>query len=109
MHPWRVAFFAAWICATWLLLTPIPPATGAEDLVLFDKLAHVGIFAVLATLARLGFRGREPAATFVALVAYALVIEIVQPLFGRAFDWLDLAAGALGALAAFLFPRRGAR
>lgn len=78
---WRLALLAAWLLATVGFLVPSTPGDGG--IAVSDKLEHVGVF-----------------------VAYALLIELVQPLTGRSFEMLDLGAGALGALVASLLPRR---
>lgn len=103
---WRAAFSVALLCGTWVLLSPAPPQTGAEGLPGFDKIAHVALLGLLAFLARMSFPLRAPAEAFIGLVLYATAIEIVQPVFGRAPEVLDLIAGALGAAVAFVVNRR---
>lgn len=106
---WRLAFAAALVATTWLMLTPSPPSTSGEALPGYDKLAHAAIFASLALLASRAFASRAGAQTFVALVGYATLIEIVQPLAGRAAEALDVVAGAVGAAVTFFLPHERQR
>lgn len=71
--------------------------------VLKDFLVHYGAYAFCGLLAAYGFR---PAAdknrAFVGLFTTGAVIEVIQPYFGRHFDWMDLAANSLGILTAIV-------
>lgn len=97
-----LAFTAGYLAiVTWLLLAPVgsmPQVSGG------DKLHHLLAFAVMVfpgVLAR-------PAAglkILAAAVAYGAIMECVQPHFGRAAEWLDLAADAAGALCGYLAAR----
>jgi len=80
----------------------------------FDKWVHTGLFAVLGFLFMLPFL-RSPLETsvkkqyllkvFLATLTWGLATELIQKYFisGRQFDWFDLAADSLGAVAALLF------
>jgi VanZ family protein len=78
----------------------------------FDKVVHVGVFALLAILFcwpvyRSGFATRERLHYFIkvsiAVSIWGLAIEFIQKYFvpGRSFDLIDWAADSLGALIAY--------
>jgi len=71
----------------------------------WDKLAHASAYALLALFLRAG--GLRPGAAWLLAVLYGASDELHQYFVpGRFSDPADLAADALGALAAFL-GRRG--
>ena len=97
--PWALALACALVAITWLATTPNPPRqidTG------WDKSNHLLAFAVLALLAdRLVTAwGRGMAARLTAwglVLAYGGLIELLQSQIpGRAAEWSDLFADALG-------------
>lgn len=102
---WKGLLFVALLAATWVLLTPAPPAVGS-GVAHVDKLQHALLFAALGLLAARAYATHPRAGVYAALVLYGLAIEIAQPRTGRAFDLLDAVADAVGALAVWLVPRR---
>ena len=63
---------------------------------------HFPLMAVVALLAALalGFDRRGRIRSFIFAIVFAYVLEVIQPWFGRAFEYQDFFHGALGALAA---------
>jgi VanZ family protein len=105
--PWRWAVVAAYMGAIFMASAgpgvTLPPGRG------WDKVLHAGAYAVLAALAAwAATRGRLRAATWRVLLAawvistaYGALDELHQYFVpGRQCDAADLAADALGALAA---------
>jgi hypothetical protein len=93
---------------SWLMFAPA--ATFREVHVWLahqDKLAHLGIFLLLAALVRWSIpaafeRTRLRFSFLLALGAYAALIETLQPLVGgagRAFEWGDMASNYGGVAA----------
>ena len=91
----RLGLALALLVATWLMLTPAPPAAAGQ---VNDKLAHLLTFAGLAFLAHAGWpqRGFSPR-LWLPLLAYGLAIEGLQYFVpGRSYslyDWLADASG----------------
>lgn len=104
---WRLLFLAAVAGALALLLVPLPPAEpGPPGTPHLDKVVHLALFAAQGFTGARAFPGR-PGRLFAALVALGAATELAQAFVpGRSPGALDLAADAVGALAAFL-PRRG--
>jgi len=85
-----------------------PPATGGPTVIFgvgTDKWLHLLAYAGLASAvayARLdaeGLSGRALLGVFLLVAAYGFGVELVQsPLPARAFDLVDAAANALGAI-----------
>lgn len=74
-----------------------------------DKWFHVALFAGLAMLLRWNFAGRvRPSVeSIIAATAVAFAIEVIQALINyRSAEWLDLLAGALGAVIGAATMRR---
>ena len=78
----------------------------------FDKVIHIGVFALLAILFcwpfhRSGFSRNERLQVFIkvplAVSIWGLTIEFIQKYFipGRSFDLLDWAADSIGAIISF--------
>ena len=98
---WRLAalFWAALIYAA----SSMPGGTVGIPAP-WDKLAHMSAYAVLALLLRAG--GLNPGLAWLLAVVYGASDELHQRFVpGRMSDWADLAAAALGALAAFVNKR----
>ena len=91
-----------------LSLTPDPPGQ-TMPFPWFDKLAHGAAYSVLGGLASLScfliFRQRIPGMIIAVTVtlAYGGVIELIQPIFARSGDWLDMLADFIGASVGILF------
>jgi hypothetical protein len=83
---------SGWLSAPWL------------DLPMLDKVAHAGLFGVLAALLR--YAGLPPRAAFVAAVAWGAIDELHQAFVpGRTPELADLAADAVGAVVALAAVR----
>ncbi|WP_290648994.1 VanZ family protein [Aquisalimonas sp.] len=76
----------------------IPLSIPDEALVPGDKLQHIAAYALLGLLAMLAFSSLPLAAiAAVAMVGLGVAIEVVQYFLPwRQFEWLDMAANALG-------------
>ena len=104
-HGVRTALLmCAWLAAA--VATHLPPSRMPKESLVNDKLIHFSVFCVLGMLAAWRFiverkppRIRIICCWFLVFAAYAMVDETTQPLVGRTFEWLDLAADTLGALA----------
>lgn len=97
---WQAMFWLLWLCATAVMLLPAPELPSVN---MSDKLQHTITFAVLATLAWLGYRQHSSMlAIALSLVAYGVAIECTQSLIpSRSFSVLDMLANTAGvALAA---------
>jgi VanZ family protein len=101
-----IGFFLLLLCLTHF---PNPyPSRGEPEH--WDKLAHFGLYAVLAGLAlrvlSLRKAGWHPfircAAVLACVTAFGLLDEFTQPFTGRDFDWFDWLADAVGALSGTL-------
>lgn len=88
----------------WMLLAPSDVFDATPELLPHqDKIAHLGLFLVLALLVRWSLPARFPERSsslivLVLLVLYAGSIEVLQPLLSssRTFDWLDMAGNFTG-------------
>jgi VanZ family protein len=105
-----------WLAVGWFLLTTLLlampgnalPKTNLVNIPNFDKLVHVGLFAVLTFLTVNALN--KPTyfkITVVALIAilYGIIMEYVQLhlVAYRSFEGIDIIADATGAIAAALF------
>lgn len=108
-----------WLMLTTFLLT-LPGSAFPRETILskihFDKIAHVGVFAVLVWLfCRAYHQKKLPSKklekTFLAVtgsaVLYGVLMEFVQKNYipNRSFDEGDLIADTAGALAGYLLSR----
>lgn len=92
----RVAVIVWVVIVTWTSLMPIDSVPGAASV--SDTLLHAIAYAVLGALAVLALRRPRPVRVWIAVVAFGLLIEILQARTGyRSFEWRDLAADAAGA------------
>lgn len=104
----RIAFYLAAAFAFVMASLAHPPVLpGQPD----DKLLHTIAFAVLGTLAALGFRQRSSLALLLLLGLFGAMIELVQaiPALNRDSDPLDLLADVVAAAAALWLTRMIAR
>lgn len=108
---WAIPGFFLWIAAvTYACLAPLDDMdAGGLNLPYGDKLAHFGFYLIAMVLALLGLRARKRSRAgyswailgiFAALLAYGGLIELLQYRMdnGRAAEWADVAANALGLL-----------
>ena len=105
-----------WLTIAWaitlavLMLTP-QDSFPESKLFSYDKLAHIGVFAIFQLLLLLTFRNSKGQHTtklkFLTLtinIVYGAVLEISQQLSpGRMTDWYDFIANSVGALAGVIF------
>jgi VanZ family protein len=100
-----IALFAA---------THVPAVHPPLALVHADKMAHAGMYAVLALLLAVAWSQRAWVswrailAVFALLAIYGVLDEVTQPMVGRSadvLDWLADMAGAIGGLAIFVAAR----
>ena len=100
------------VTVTWLMLAPVK--SGPPGLPHLDKLAHFLAFFGI-TLPAAAVLPRKDVVIVLAAALFGLGIELVQPSFGRFFEWGDVAANALGATCgavigrAWVFPWLAAR
>ncbi len=87
----RLSFFVVGVAIVWLSLKP-SIAIGTSD-----KLAHLVAYGGWTFVSLVGVR-RWPYGVLVAVLIFAasLVIEVLQPFFGRTADWRDAAANGAG-------------
>lgn len=100
---WRILWAVASLAIAWTSL--LPPDDLPSGLGLSDKVLHLlgyGVLGVLAVLSGL----RWPWA-ITAVVGFGLVMEAAQGLLGyRSFEWADLGADAIGAVAGAVITSR---
>ena len=72
-----------------------------------DKVVHFVLYAGLGGLLEFGLRARPLWIPLSIAAGYGVIDEIHQLYVpGRSFDWMDIAADALGALVAIVVLRR---
>ncbi len=96
----RTAFFILWLAvlAGITVGSLLPPVVGAAQ---SDKLMHLAAYGLLSGLTWPAFAiwgGRRLMTVALALVAFGLGIEFVQPVVGRQFSVADGTANTLGVL-----------
>lgn len=100
---WRVLLIAAAAGVAWSSLLPpddLPAGVGG-----YDKALHALGYAVLGVLAVLS--GIRWPLAIAVVIAFGLVIEGAQGIVGyRSFEWADLVADGLGAVAGVLLTAR---
>lgn len=86
-----------------VLVLSLLPGDAAPDVSGFGHAAHAAAYALLAFLLRTGWPELSPWLVLAGAAAYGGLLEFVQ-LFvpGRAFEWMDVAANAVGAAAGVL-------
>lgn len=93
---WRAALLVLFIAVAYLALTPQPPKQMDTG---WDKLNHVLAFAALAFAGCMGWpQARDPRKTLLlGLLFLGAAIEVLQLIVpGRASEWSDLLADAIG-------------
>jgi VanZ family protein len=105
-----------WLILIYILLT-IPgtdlPQSGFLDNIHFDKVVHIGLFAVLVFLFSLPFKtnmgSNKNVFVFISFAAftYGTLMEYVQKYWvdNRTFDVSDIIADGLGCLVGYLYLR----
>ena len=104
--PWRKLLFVLLAVVSWFAFAPVHFEDGGLPL---DKGRHLMAFGTLAWVAVQAFGGqrRSVAAIALALLAYGVVIELVQSLIpGRFPSGMDVAADAVGIVLGLLAARR---
>ena len=110
----------AWLCLSfWLLTMPGSniPHEDWFDVLQVDKCVHVAMFFILCFLFMLPIKKMQLSAgaylpwqllITVSAILYGVIMEFVQRDFiaNRSFDVWDIAADALGCLAAFFWYRK---
>lgn len=108
LHTWKFLASCWFALTTYLLVIPgdALPKTNLVSIPYFDKLVHVGLFAILCALWLKTRKNRSTA--FYAIVvlvtiAYGVAMEFVQRDFvaNRSFDVVDIIADSVGAMLGF--------
>jgi VanZ like family len=108
-----IAWFFIVLCLMCLPGDDIPTVDWLNR-ISFDKMVHIGVFALLAILLcwpfyKSGFTSPERIRYFIkislAVSIWGLTMEFIQKYFipGRSFDLLDWAADSMGAIVAYWF------
>lgn len=93
------------------------PEAGWLDQIHFDKVVHIGLFAMLVVLLSLPFRSRLKSLRrlnqlyvwiMMGYIAYGIAIEFIQKDFipHRSFDVFDIVADTVGCVTGYLVVRR---
>lgn len=100
------------VLLAFLMLSPSDSFPDSK-LLSFDKLGHLGVFAILFLLLVVAFTKQKQYAFFknkarnLALtisIVYATLLEFLQKFAeGRAFDWLDIVANISGVVMGLIF------
>lgn len=97
-YAWRVALTGLTVAVCYLALAPNPPQSADLG---WDKLNHVAAFSALAFAGTLSFPvgHLRRTLTLVGVLGIGILIEVVQAFVpGRASEWGDLLADAVGIL-----------
>lgn len=110
MLKWKV-FRYRWVAVSWLVIMCVLfflpgsafPGENWLSKIYFDKLVHVGLFAILIFLWRSAFDFEFFAYTFILLLSallYGVTVEYIQRDFvpNRDFDLYDVVADMAGAI-----------
>ncbi|MCO4322696.1 VanZ family protein [Aliidiomarina quisquiliarum] len=93
----RLIFILTLVLVSFALLAQRPPKPAAFSFQHADKVAHIGVFFVLALTLHLAFRPRVWAGMLLLLL-YGVAIEIIQHYVpGRGAELLDVVADMVGA------------
>ncbi|MEP3654499.1 MAG: hypothetical protein ABJO36_06340 [Litorimonas sp.] len=95
-HIFKIVTIAALIV---VLVMSLKPSVSVGEMPHADKLLHFGAYAVLSTLARLGWPKVWGGLIFMGLAVFGIGIEIAQQTMelGRTGSFADIAANLLGA------------
>ena len=103
---WGIAAIAVALLIGVVSMLPPRGTPGVEIADLGEVRATIGhglAYALLAALAMLAQRQPRIAVTLAGVIGYGVLLEILQGAFGlRSFQWTDVAANALGAVAGVL-------
>jgi VanZ family protein len=112
-HTWKLLASCWFALTTYLLVIPgdALPKTNLISIPYFDKLVHIGLFAILSALWLKSLKNRSITIDLIVVlgtIAYGVAMEFVQRDFvaNRSFDVMDILADALGALLGFLVIKR---
>ena len=85
-----------------MALLPKPPATPMDQF--GHKFEHLLAFAVLTSIASLGWPHSKRWRMFLLLAAFGAMIEVIQklPMLHRDSDWFDLVPDTLAIILAFV-------
>ncbi len=81
--------------------TQVPPGPPTFNI---DKILHASLYYGFAFVLWRGFSDKK---LFLAAFALGVLIEFIQPTFGREFDLLDMAANGIGIFLFYYFFSRG--
>ena len=81
---------------------------GFWDNLPLDKIGHFGIYSILAMIVSRGFTKWNNKLIFLLCTAYGISMELLQYAFfpGRYFEWLDILANSLGAIAGIILIKK---
>ncbi len=72
-----------------------------------DKVNHLIAYGTLILWFAQGLKGQPRLYSGIAFIAMGILIEILQPLTGREFSYLDMLANSGGVLLGYLIASRG--
>jgi len=114
MFRWKI-FQYKWVAITWFVIMCILfflpgsafPSENWLSKIYFDKLVHVGLFAILIFLWRSAFNSEFSAYNFLLLFSallYGIMVEYIQRYFvaNRDFDLYDVVADMIGSILGLL-------
>lgn len=95
----RIAFVVLFLIASYLLLSPSEKLPNVE---VSDKVAHVIAFLTLMFNAGLAFGRKNYLLCSLLLIAYGILVEVLQPLVNRHSSIYDMLANLSGVVLALL-------
>ncbi|MBN2646378.1 MAG: VanZ family protein [Thiotrichales bacterium] len=102
-----------WLAGGWLIaaaifylsvLTPYLPTVSLSHI---DKLYHFSAYLGFMLWLAQAYNPRQRGWILLLLIGFGILIELIQPRFGRAFEWMDMVANSSGALTGLLLSRIG--
>jgi VanZ family protein len=107
-HTWKLLASCWFALTTYLLVIPgdALPKTNLISIPYFDKLVHIGLFAILSVLWLKSLKNRSITIDLIVVlgtIAYGVAMEFVQRDFvaNRSFDVMDIMADSVGAVLGF--------